>query len=97
MRGTSERHGNRRGVRGCVRVPVLMIHGDRDAQVALEQSQAMDTALSRAGKPHRLVMIKDADHQMSSEAARITLLREIETFLEANVPTGDTAATAATH
>ena len=80
-----------------VRVPVLMIHGDRDAQVALEQSQAMDTALSRAGKPHRLVMIKDADHQMSSEAARITLLREIETFLEANVPTGDTGTTAATH
>lgn len=89
--------GTGAGFRGCVRVPVLMIHGDRDAQVALEQSQAMDTALSRAGKPHGLVMIKDADHQMSSEAARITLLREIETFLEANVPTGDTGTTAATH
>ena len=30
-------------------------------------------------------------------AARITLLREIETFLGANVPTGDASATAATH
>jgi len=87
--------GTGAGFRSCVRVPVLMIHGDRDAQVALEQ--AMDTALSRAGKPHRLVMIKDADHQMSSEATRITLLREIETFLEANVPTGDTGTTAATY
>ena len=71
-----------------VQVPVLMIHGDRDAQVDLEQSQAMDKALTRAGKPHRLVMIKDADHQMSAESARVTLLREIETFLSANVPTG---------
>jgi dipeptidyl aminopeptidase/acylaminoacyl peptidase len=69
-----------------VQVPVLMIHGDRDAQVDLEQSQAMDTALTRAGKPHRLVRIKDADHQMSTESARITLLREIETFLSAHVP-----------
>jgi len=71
-----------------VGVPVLMIHGDRDAQVALEQSQAMDAALTRAGKPHRLVTIKDADHQMSAESARVTLLREIEAFLGTHVPPG---------
>jgi len=69
-----------------VQVPVLMIHGDLDAQVDLEQSQAMDTALARAGKVHRLVTIKDADHQMSAESARVTLLREIESFLGAHVP-----------
>jgi dienelactone hydrolase len=71
-----------------VKMPVLMIHGDRDAQVALAQSQAMDTALERAGKPHRLVTIKDADHQMSDESARVTLLREIDAFLREYVPVG---------
>src|SRR5262249_32671932 len=69
-----------------VKMPVLMIHGDHDAQVALAQSEAMNTALARAGKPHRLVTIKDADHQMSAESARVTLLREIEAFLREYVP-----------
>jgi dipeptidyl aminopeptidase/acylaminoacyl peptidase len=71
-----------------VTIPVLLIHGDRDAQVDLEQSQSMDAALTRSGKPHRFVMIKDADHQMSAESARVTLLHEIETFLGAHVPVG---------
>jgi dipeptidyl aminopeptidase/acylaminoacyl peptidase len=69
-----------------VAMPVLMIHGDHDAQVALAQSEAMNTALAHAGKPHRLVTIKDADHQMSAESARVTLLREIEAFLRQYVP-----------
>jgi len=43
-----------------VTIPVLLIHGDRDAQVDLEQSQSMDAALTRSGKAHRFVMIKDA-------------------------------------
>jgi dipeptidyl aminopeptidase/acylaminoacyl peptidase len=67
----------------------LLIHGDRDAQVDLEQSQSMDAALTRSGKAHRFVMVKDADHQMSAESARVTLLREIEAFLGAYVPVGN--------
>jgi dienelactone hydrolase len=72
-----------------VQIPILMIHGDRDAQADVEQSRAMDAALTRAGKPHRFVTIKDADHQMSAESARVTLLRELETFLSAHVPVGN--------
>ncbi len=41
--------------------------------------------------------IKDADHQMGAESARITLLHEIETFLGAKVPPGDAGTTAATN
>jgi dipeptidyl aminopeptidase/acylaminoacyl peptidase len=63
------------------RVPVLMLHGDRDAQAPYAQSEVMDTALTRAGKPHRFVTIHDADHQLSSESDRITMLREVEMFL----------------
>jgi dienelactone hydrolase len=62
-------------------VPVLLIHGDLDAQAQYEQSRAMDAALTRAGKPHRFVTLKDADHQLSREADRVTLLTELETFL----------------
>ena len=30
-----------------VQIPILMIHGDRDAQADVEQSQSMDAALTR--------------------------------------------------
>ena len=72
-----------------VQIPILMVHGDRDAQADVEQSQSMDVALTRSGKPHRFVMIKDADHQLSAESARVTMLHELETFLSAHVPVGD--------
>lgn len=64
-----------------VGVPVLLIHGDLDAQAQFEQSKVMDAALTRAGKPHRFVPIKDADHQLSRENDRVTLLTELEAFL----------------
>jgi dipeptidyl aminopeptidase/acylaminoacyl peptidase len=62
-------------------VPLLMLHGDSDAQVPLEQSEDMHSALKRAGKAHRFVAVPDADHQFSGEKDRVTMLREIEAFL----------------
>jgi dipeptidyl aminopeptidase/acylaminoacyl peptidase len=62
-------------------VPVLLVQGDHDAQVQFEQSSAMDEALTRAGKPHRFVRLPGADHQLSREADRVTLLTEVEAFL----------------
>jgi dipeptidyl aminopeptidase/acylaminoacyl peptidase len=62
-------------------VPVLLVHGDLDAQVQFEQSTGMDAALTRAGKPHRFVALRGADHQLSRAADRVTLLTELEAFL----------------
>jgi dipeptidyl aminopeptidase/acylaminoacyl peptidase len=62
-------------------VPLLMLHGDSDAQVPFEQSEEMHSALKRAGKAHRFVAVPDADHSFSAEKHRVILLREIETFL----------------
>jgi len=66
-------------------VPLLMFHGDRDAQAPYSQSRDMDTALTRAHKPHRFITLKDADHQLSSEADRATMLREVEAFLAEHI------------
>lgn len=63
------------------KVPLLMVHGDMDAQVPFEQSEDMDHALTRAGKPHQLIRIPDGDHSLSAELDRVTLLRAVETFL----------------
>jgi len=66
-------------------IPLLMIHGDNDDQVNIDQSNAMDRALTRAGKPHEYLVIKGADHQMRRESDRVTLLGAIEKFLAANL------------
>jgi dienelactone hydrolase len=66
-------------------VPVLMFHGDRDAQAPYAQSKEMDAALTRAHKPHRFVTLRDADHQLSSESDRVTMLREVEAFLAEHI------------
>lgn len=71
-----------------VRIPVLMIHGDNDVQSNVEQSEAMDRALTRAHKLHEFILIKGADHQLSRESDRTTLLTAIERFLAANIGPG---------
>jgi len=71
-----------------VRIPVLMIHGDNDAQINVDQSKAMDKALTKAQKPHEFILIGGADHQLSRESDRTTLLTAIERFLAANLGPG---------
>lgn len=72
-------------------VPVLMVHGTMDAQVPIEQSEEMDSALTHAGKPHRFVKLTDADHSLSEEKDRVTLLREIEHFLDEHLSVASAA------
>jgi dienelactone hydrolase len=74
------------------RVPVLLLHGDSDAQVPFEQSVAMDSSLTHADRPHRFIAVHGADHSFSAESARSTLLREVEDFLRKNI--GGTPAAA---
>ena len=71
-----------------IRMPVLLVHGDHDSQVQVEQSDGMDKALTAAGKPHRYVRIAGADHQLSTTGASATLLREIESFLGSSIGPG---------
>jgi dipeptidyl aminopeptidase/acylaminoacyl peptidase len=80
-----------------VHIPLLMIHGDSDAQANVEQSQAMDRALTHAGKAHQFILIPGADHQMSRESDRTTLLTAIESFLATNLGPGAQVPAAAAH
>ena len=75
------------------KVPVLMVHGDHDAQVPLTQSQLMDSALRQAHKAERLVVIPNADHALSGKTFRVTLLSELQAFLAEHLdhPPGQTS------
>jgi acetyl esterase/lipase len=42
--------------------PMLLVHGDSDRLVPLAQSTEFDEALTKAGVPHQLLVVKNADH-----------------------------------
>jgi acetyl esterase/lipase len=68
---------------------VLLLHGDADADVPLEQSQAFESSLTRAGVPVRLDVVPSATHQTIYSAdvagpAAIAWVKE----LAAGRPTG---------
>lgn len=72
---------------GAVKVPVLLIHGEEDDNVPIEQSEMMDKALRKAGKDVRFVRLKDAGHSPDNEELRIVYPAILE-FLERHLPAG---------
>jgi dipeptidyl aminopeptidase/acylaminoacyl peptidase len=67
------------------KVPVLLVHGDRDTVVTVEQSKAMDATLTLAHKPHQLLLLPGADHTISMEDDRAKMFTALEAFLSANL------------
>ncbi len=73
-----------------VKMPVLLIHGTRDAQAPFDQSEKMARALKSEKKPYKFVEIKDADRSLWRPAERETMLREVEEFLKTHLGPGAT-------
>ncbi|WP_122466900.1 alpha/beta hydrolase family protein [Brevundimonas lutea] len=68
------------------RTPVLLIHGEEDNIVSVEQSRALNRALVRAAKPVRYLEIEDAGHSGWSEEAWTLILAELDSFLGRHLP-----------
>lgn len=68
-----------------VKIPVLLIHSDKDTTVPIEQSEIEEGALKRAGKPVTFVKLEGDDHYLEYSKTRIQLLTEIESFLAAHI------------
>ncbi|HYL03016.1 MAG TPA: S9 family peptidase [Steroidobacteraceae bacterium] len=78
-----------------IQVPVLLIHGEDDYIVLVGQSRAMARALARHGVRSRLVLIPHGDHSLTRPQMRLTLYREVATFLAANLGAPPAAGAAA--
>lgn len=68
------------------RPPLLLIHGDRDDVVPIEQSRAMERALRRAGKPVRLIELENEGHSNWSSRNETRVLSELQRFLGEHLP-----------
>ena len=71
--------------------PILLIHGKDDTVVPIEQSERMESALRRAGKPVERVTLKGEDHWLSRSATRLQMLEATMAFVQAHNP-ADTVA-----
>ena len=63
------------------KAPVLLFHGTTDLNVGFPQSEAMDSALRRAGKQSELVRYPGLDHQLPDSSARADMLGKADAFL----------------
>jgi dipeptidyl aminopeptidase/acylaminoacyl peptidase len=66
---------------GDVSIPIMLIHGDHDFTVTVEQSIAMDDVLTKADKPHELVIVKGADHYFRDDEYLKTMFVAMDGFL----------------
>lgn len=70
-----------------VKIPILLIHGDKDTTVTIEQSRIEEKALKAAGRPVEFVTLEGDDHYLEFPQTRIQLLKEVERFLAAHIGT----------
>lgn len=66
--------------------PILIIHGEDDTVVPINQSKIMHSALKKAGKSTRFVPLKKEDHWLSGSDTRLKMLEEIDSFLDKHNP-----------
>jgi dipeptidyl aminopeptidase/acylaminoacyl peptidase len=71
-----------------VGIPVLLVHGDFDWQVQIDQSKKMASALKKQKKDYKTVFIKGAGHDLDRKSDRMLLLKEVEEFLQKNLGPG---------
>lgn len=64
-----------------ITVPVLLMHGDEDTVVDIDQSERMARALRKHGKQFEYHVFKDGDHHLSLYENRLQFLTAVERFL----------------
>jgi fermentation-respiration switch protein FrsA (DUF1100 family) len=70
----------------AISVPVLLVHGDGDTIVPIDQSQSMYEAMRQAQKDVQLVVLKGEDHWLSHSQTRQEMLEASVAFLRQHNP-----------
>lgn len=68
-----------------VKIPILLIHGDADSIVPIQQSKIELDALQKAGKNVQMITLKGDDHFLEFSGTRTQMLTSVETFLAAHI------------
>ena len=66
-------------------IPLLIVHGDVDRTVKIEQSRTLTEALKAAGADYQYIEQKNGDHYLSLESHRREFLVAVDGFLERHI------------
>ena len=66
---------------GHLATPMLVVHGDRDLRVPIDQGRALYGALQAQGVPSRLVVFPEENHWVLDRAASERWYAEVVTWL----------------
>jgi dipeptidyl aminopeptidase/acylaminoacyl peptidase len=69
----------------AIRAPVLLVHGDQDANVSISQSENMAGALKTSGREVEYLRFDGLDHQLDDSDARVQMLTRIGTLLDRTI------------
>lgn len=75
-----------------IRVPVLLMHGDRDGIVPVDQSRRMERAMRRLGREVRYIEAAGEGHPYWSDENQTRIYNEIEAFLAQHLAAAAPAA-----
>lgn len=64
-----------------IKTPILLVHGEEDRVVHVDQSRDMAEALEEHGKPYRYVELESGDHNLSIQRNRHRFFEELDVFL----------------
>lgn len=70
----------------AINIPTMLIHGDNDLVVHVDQSRKMFKAMKKHNKQVEYIELQDGNHYMSIEANRLKVLSSFERFLNAHIP-----------
>ena len=79
LEGSPLRHASR------IQAPVLLVHGDLDANVRFSHSQKMNDALRDAGKEVEFLQYKGLDHQLRDSTVRAEFLTRMGQLLDRTI------------
>lgn len=68
-----------------VKIPVLLLHSEKDTTVPIDQSEIEQKALQHAGKQVEFIRLPGDDHYLEFASTRIALLKKVEEFLAARI------------
>ena len=69
-----------------INTPLLLLHGDQDNVVSVEQSRIMYAALQEHNKHVEYIELQGGDHYMSTEQNRAMVLSSLQHFLNQHIP-----------
>ena len=68
-----------------IKAAIMIIHGNQDERVPIEQAEALMKALDKANKPYEYLRLADEAHAYAGEENRVKVFTQLLAFLKKHI------------